>query len=249
MMTPWILAAFAAVPTPSLALHDRVEKAVLANDLKPLLAIRKEISTALDATSGKNNLELQYLLGYVNWRAGALMSGIEAHEDEREALLEEAQQTLEVLVEAQPKDAEAHALLASVLGFRIGSSMFRGMRLGPRSSSLFDKALALQPDNPRVALLRGVRALYTPSMFGGGDDVAAAELDRAHMLFEKGSMSTWPNWGRVDVFAWRGQLAAKRGDHAGARALYERALVEVPNARWIKDTLLPALKKRPTIDD
>ena len=219
-----------------------MEAAIRTQALPTLLTIREELKAELVASPASD--ELRYLIGYVNWRASHLLRGNDDREDQRDALLEEAQATLEALIEKQPKDGEAHALLASVLGARIQGSFFRGFSLGPKASSLFDKALELAPDSPRVALLRGIRAMFTPSMFGGGLDVAAAELDRAHALFDKvHQRETWPNWGRIDVFAWRGQVLAKQGHYGVARVLYERGLSESPDDRWIRYGLLPALNK------
>ncbi|MEO1334616.1 MAG: hypothetical protein AAFV29_03195 [Myxococcota bacterium] len=240
MLNHLLLAALVSTPS---SITDRIETAVRTTQLPDLLAIRAELKTDLETANANHRTELQYLLGYVGWRSSHLMRGRDDLDDEREEVLKEAQKTLESVVEARPKDGESHALLASVLGMRIDGSFFRGIRLGPRSSALLDKAVALAPESPRVALLQGIRAVYTPSMFGGGVEQAQAAFDRAFLLSDKEGEAPWPNWGRVDIFAWRGQLALKRGDRAGAMALYERALTETPDARWIRDELLPAARR------
>ena len=227
----------AADPKPTVA---RIETAVFEGKAEALSKIRSDIQAKLTAAPSQSD---RYLLGYVGWRLSHLLRGNEAKEEFRERVLDEAAEALEKNVEAKPDDAESRALLASVMGMQIEGSFFRGMSLGPKSSEHLERAVALAPENPRVALLRGIKAMYTPSMFGGGVDKAQASFDRAHQLFEKQAVDApWPSWGRIDTFAWRGRLAAKKGDRAGARAIYERALELQPNAHWIRYDLLPAVK-------
>ena len=118
------------------------------------------------------------------------------------------------------------------------------MTIGPKSSAAIDAALKAAPENPRVALQAGVGAFYTPKMFGGGLDKAEKELRRAEKLFAAESTNqAWPNWGRLDVLAWLGQVRAAQGDREGARRYYERALQAQPDYAWVRMVLLPALEK------
>jgi len=118
------------------------------------------------------------------------------------------------------------------------------MLLGPKSSAYINAALGLAKDNPRVVLQLGVGEMFTPKMFGGGVEKAERDLRRAEMLFFREPTDLpWPNWGRLDVLAWMGQLLALKGDRQGARAYYERALAIEPDYAWVRTILLPALDK------
>jgi tetratricopeptide (TPR) repeat protein len=139
---------------------------------------------------------------------------------------------------------KAHALLSTVYGQEIGTSMWKGITLGPKASLSIDTAMKLARDNPRVALQAGVGAWFTPKMFGGGMDKAEKELRRAEALFARQPAdAVWPNWGRLDVLAWMGQLLAAKGDRQRARAYYQRAIESEPDYVWVRDVLLPALDK------
>jgi Flp pilus assembly protein TadD len=119
------------------------------------------------------------------------------------------------------------------------------MTLGPRASSSIDRAVALEPENPRIVLQQGVSAFHTPGMFGGGADKAERLLRRCVELFAREPRDkAWPNWGRADAHAWLGQVRAKRGDRGAARAEYERALAIAPEFGWVRYVLLPALDKK-----
>ncbi len=221
-----------------------IERGVVVGSVDSLQESRQELLRRLDAGSGTP--EKHYLLAYVDWRlAGLMMAAPEEREDERLEILEEAQTHLESLIDAVPEHAEAHALLGSVIGLQIGDSAFRGMRLGPRSGAAVDRAYELEPENPRVALARGIGWLNTPKMFGGGIDKADAELRRAEELFQQESLTKpWPHWGRVDVLIWRGQAQARRKDYDAARTLFERALTLEPDHGWIRYQLLPAVSSK-----
>ena len=69
-------------------------------------------------------------------------------------LLELAEGALETSIQRGPR-AETHALLASVYGLMIGENNALGASLGSRIDAAQADALALDPENPRVWLLKG----------------------------------------------------------------------------------------------
>src|SRR5262249_14383322 len=113
-----------------------------------------------------------------------------------------------------------------------------------KAGMALDRAQKSDPENPRVALQKGISAYFTPSAFGGGLDKAERELIRAQELFLKQKRpAEWPNWGELDVLAFRGQIRAKKGDRDGARAFYQQALAIAPDFGWVRQVLLPALDR------
>lgn len=140
---------------------------------------------------------------------------------------------------------ESHALRSSVLGMMIGSNPLRGMTLGPRSSSEIEKAVELGPENPRVWLMRGIGAMNTPAMFGGGLGKAEEYLKRSITLFATDKPEhPAPSWGRHEAHIWLGQVYAKQDRVADARAEYQKALAIEPDDQWVKMILLPALDRK-----
>jgi tetratricopeptide (TPR) repeat protein len=123
--------------------------------------------------------------------------------------------------------------------------MWSAIRRGPRVGKAFDRAMKLQADNPRLALTQGINAFFAPESFGGGLEKAEQALKRAEALFSKESSDKpWPNWGRLDVYAWLGQVTDKKGQKEEARLYYEKALELEPDHVWIGSVLLPALEKK-----
>jgi hypothetical protein len=76
--------------------------------------------------------------------------------------------------------------------------MTRGMKYSQKYNELLEKALALNPENPRALLIKGMGVLNMPAMFGGGKDKAKPLFVSAKEKFEKASILTalYPSWGK-----------------------------------------------------
>jgi tetratricopeptide (TPR) repeat protein len=108
---------------------------------------------------------------------------------------------------------------------------------------MLDRAVRLGPANPRALLISGQSALNTPPEYGGSAARAEGLFRAALKGFDaQPANAPWQNWGRFDAHAWLGQALAARGDKAGARAEYEKALAIAPDSGWVRFSLLPAVK-------
>ena len=217
-----------------------IEVAAPAGDRAALGAARALLDQAL--ARFPDDPLLQHYQGYALWREASALLG-RGDAAGAKALLEQADRLLERSAR-RLRLPESYALRASVTGQLIGISRnpLTGMRLGPRSSSLMEQAEEVGPGNPRVWLVKGMNAMYTPSMFGGGLDRARAHLQRALELFATDRpVAPLPAWGEADAYVYLGQVHAKDGRPAEARAAYERALALQPTNAWVREVLLPAL--------
>lgn len=185
-------------------------------------------------------VSLRYDRAFVAWRISRVINDRRDEKKRHAALLEEAAEYLEAVLEDDPDHVESMVLLAAVLSDQAGRSMFKRMTLGRRAYNLSARALELAPDNPRAAVQRGKIILYVPALMGGGPTNAIKLLERARTAFAKEDDS-WPNWGQVDAHGWYGRALAQDGRIEEARAVYQEALVIEPQASWIRDELLPAL--------
>lgn len=219
-----------------------LERAVLNDDATTLKAIRASCLQAIAGGLPADRVPLtKYAVAYADWR---MSTNPFVSAREQSDLLDEADSQLQDAVKLQESFAEAHGLLAGVLGIKIAKSPMKGMVLGMRSSTLIDRALALEPDNPRLVLQHGVAKFNTPAMFGGSTKEAETLLRRALAIFDKEPADRqWPNWGRFDAHVWLGQTLVKRGDLAGARAEYDRAGAIAPQSGWLRFVLVPQLEK------
>jgi tetratricopeptide (TPR) repeat protein len=186
-----------------------------------------------------NNGWALHYLGFALYREITMLMGRDG--TGVEPLLERADEILERAARAA-NIPETHALRSGVLGMMIGTSPIKGMTLGPRSGAQMERALELGPDNPRVWLMRGIGAINTPAMFGGGLDKAEEYIVKSIALFSNDTpRPPAPAWGVSESHTWLGQVYAKQGKKDAARAEYQRALAIEPNDMWTKMVLLPAL--------
>jgi tetratricopeptide (TPR) repeat protein len=218
-----------------------IEAANAAGNLDRLKEARAMLERAL--TAFPNDPLLQHYQGYALYREATVMQGMKRDEKEIRAVLEAADDVLGL--SAKKLDLpETYAIQSSVIGQMIGSNPLRGMTMGPRSSGAMDRALELGAKNPRVWLMRGISAMFTPGMFGGGEDRAEEYLNKAVALFATDAPAPpAPAWGRADAYIWIGQLRQQQGRLADARKAYTTALEIQPDNGWVRHVLLPALDR------
>jgi tetratricopeptide (TPR) repeat protein len=218
-----------------------IDAATDAGDLTRLRSARTLLDRALVAFP--NDALLLHYKGYELHREASLQEGL-GHRNEVEPLLDQARTVLEQSLAVKPMP-ETHALLSSVLGRSIGFHPLKAMFLGSESGSQMTSAIALGPNNPRVWLLRGIGAMFTPSQFGGGMSEAEKHLKKAAELFETDHpVPPAPSWGRAEVYAWLGQVYQKQNKPDDATAAYNKALAIDPQFNWVRNVLLPSVKPR-----
>jgi hypothetical protein len=125
--------------------------------------------------------------------------------DHAQTALEQAQKL------AGANQAELLVLQAMIYQGRIMvSPMERGMEYTGRVEEALQAARALEPQNPRVALVQGDNLYFRPAMFGGGADKAKPFYVLAKTLFitYKPATALSPNWGEKKVDAQLGAIAA-----------------------------------------
>lgn len=217
-----------------------IDAANVAGDLTRLTNAAAMLDRVLTVTP--NDPLLLYYRSLALYRSASLYTG-RKRPDEAKRALDEADLLLEQATTKSPT-ADALALRSSVIGLMIGLSgnPLSGMTLGPKSSGLLDRAAELEPNNPRVWLIRGMSAMFTPKMFGGGTDKAERDLRKAIELFDTDHpVSPAPSWGRADAYVWLGQALQKDEKLDDARVAYQKALEIQPGYQWVQRVLLPSL--------
>lgn len=239
--------AFAQNDEAVLKAKEVVQKAAIMGEASALKAARELAQTAASQiTEPSKKAAALYLVGYANYSLVNLPSEKESKEQNTDAGIA----ALEEAVKLEPAFADAHALLGSLYGQKAGGGMMAGMKYGQKSAVTMERAITLQPQNPRILMLEGISLFFKPAMWGGDKQKALANLQKACDLAEKGACAakeaTMPDWGHADVFAWKGMMFAKsdEADIDNAKAAYERALQLQPNYAWVKYVLLPKLSAK-----
>lgn len=141
-------------------------------------------------------------------------------------------EALETTLELAPADAEAHAMLATLIGMRIEASPLRGITLGPQVEHHRKLASKHGANNPRAQYLVGTILLHTAN-----DDKSRREalkiLQEAEKIYQKESKQPLaPNeirWGHDACLAFIGKAYAELRDTENARHHYRQALAIHPN--------------------
>ncbi len=237
-------ALFAQNDEAVLKAKSAVQEAAISGDANALKAARElALAAAPQVTQPSKKAHALYFVGYANYSLVNLPSEKESSEQNADAGIA----ALEEAIKLEPAFADAHALLGSLYGQKAAGGMMAGMKYGQKSAVTMERAITLQPKNPRILLLEGVSLFFKPAMWGGDKQKALGNLQRACDLAEKGACAakeaTMPDWGHADVFAWKGVMFAKsdEADTDNAKAAYERALQLQPNYAWVKYVLLPKL--------
>jgi tetratricopeptide (TPR) repeat protein len=121
------------------------------------------------------------------------------------------------------------------------------MSLGIKSGEATSRAVEEGARNPRVWLLRGIGAMFTPSMWGGGMDKAEEYLKKSLTLYQSDKPSRpLPAWGNAEAYIWLGQVYAKQGKTDSSRAAYANAIKLEPDNGWARALLDAKVSPVPT---
>lgn len=153
-------------------------------------------------------------------------------------------QHLESAVEIDPTSADAWMLLASSYVHKISVRPLQAIGLSRKYRRARDLATELEPNNPRVKLMKGIINYNLPGFVGGDKELAEGEFNEALKIFEKEDITHpfQPSWGHDEVHARLGVVYLDRGDLEKARKAFEHALEINPQYGWVKDVLLISLE-------
>lgn len=189
--------------------------------------------------------EPAYWLALADWRLVPMLP--DSDKTAARQLVREGIAACDRALAARPKFADAVALRAGLQGLAYQFvSPQAGMALGAEMEEGYGRASGMEPENPRVLLLKGVNALHKPKEVGGGPDKAKPVFEAAIAAFAKAAPgdSTAIDWGRDDALVWSGICASRLGDWAGARARFREVLAANPAHAWTRHVLLPDAERK-----
>ncbi|NMB72866.1 MAG: hypothetical protein GYA22_12035 [Bacteroidales bacterium] len=200
-MKTFVFFFFLTIPLVVFSQESRYEKAM------------KEQLLALDTTSSNEGLTRiamaferiaradtsQWLPAYYAAYVNVVVSFNENDPVRKDAILDKAEEMLNVSKSRKPDESENAVVEAFLYLARIQAyPMERGMEYSLRANAALDRAISLNPDNPRAYYLKGTTIYYTPEQFGGGKENAMPYLLKAREKFSHFSAPSafWPLWGK-----------------------------------------------------
>lgn len=128
-----------------------------------------------------------------------MISFQEPENAKKDQYLDQAQKLLDLAMKIDPNESELYLLQGFLYPSRITiDPMTRGVELMPEMNKALDKALELNPDNPRVYFLRATMTFHMPEAYGGGAAKALPLYQVADEKFRifKPKTPLSPDWGR-----------------------------------------------------
>jgi len=233
----------AAIDSLILQGKEQIQKALDAWDLQQMLAARAHFERLLNDPTYP--WLIHYYIGYTDLR---IVNYCFSKNDKEMAkkFVDDGIEYLKKAIELKGDFAEGYALLSSLYGNKIGLNPLLGITLGPKSGRMRKKALQLAPENPRVHLIAGQSAYYTPRMWGGGKEKALKHIQKAIQCFNtfKVEKPILPTWGHEEAYAYLGLIQMDLGDFPEARKSFQKALEINPNYGWVKHVLLKKLEEK-----
>ena len=217
---------------------ELLQQAIDTSNLDQLYKAQKIFDRARQ--NGNYEIFALYYLALCEYRLATLFA---ATPDEKAQCINRTIEHLKEAIELEDNFSDAHALLASAYGQKIGLKPHLGMVLGPETKRVLEKSKRLDGNNPRVVLIDGMSDYYTPAMFGGDKQRAISKMEHALELFAKEEIrdTLQPSWGYDEACAQLGIMRQDAGDIEGAREAFVKALEVNPNNGWVKSQLLPGL--------
>jgi hypothetical protein len=119
----------------------------------------------------------------------------------KDQTLDHAQTLLDAATGLQPDSSECMVLQGFLyIGRLQADPMKRAAEFSQKAQKAFDRAIKLNPENPRGYYMKGVTILNTPDFYGGGKGPAKPVLTQAAAKFAsfKPSSELAPDWGKED---------------------------------------------------
>lgn len=189
-------------------------------------------TTRMDAATERVLLFAEY--GLIGNYIG---SGSEA---EAKAEIPHFEARIENALTRRPNDGELYAFSAALVAYRIALQPWRAPFLGHSHTAKLERAVQLSPFKG-LPLVEQANSWYFRPAFVGGDKLLA--IGAYEKAFEYYKNFEHAHWMYYNVGAWLAQAYAAAGDKARAEKLYLQLLQEAPDFSWVRDELLPELRK------
>ncbi len=193
----------------------------------------------------KNEWMVDYYLGMVDM----IISYIAAEKKDMDAVKKYTESSLDMLNKATDlKDdfAEAYILKFAITGNRWMYEPNKMNDIIAKQTEAKDFAAKYDPDNPRLYLIEGINAYYTPESFGGGVDKAQPLLEKSADLFKtyKRVDETYPDWGKDQACGYIALCYLKNDKLDDAKKWIDAGLEADPDSDFIKDNVQKEYDKK-----
>lgn len=126
-----------------------------------------------------------------------LLAALTGKKENMDTLLDLALEQIQSADQLSADNSEIYALRGYIQFMKMSVDPRARMAYMQSAAAMLDKAITLNPENPRPYYIKGQNLFYTPAVFGGGKQVAKALLEKAATKFAnfKATAELDPEWG------------------------------------------------------
>lgn len=177
------------------AMSENIPAMFSANNPESLQAVINQLERIGNAEENRWEPYYYAAFGYLR------LSGMYDLAEDQDKYLDLGMKAVEKGEEIKPNDSELETMRGYILMMKlVVDPASRGMMYSGMAFTSFQKAIKLNPENPRAHFLMGRMQHGTAQFMGGGSEEACASMFRALMLFEKDGQENAnpfaPSWGK-----------------------------------------------------
>ena len=212
------------------------------NDKAALLKSRGDFERILQLK--KNEWMVNYYLGFVDYMLSRTAVE-EKNNDDMKKYTESALSLLDKATDVKDDFADAYIMKMAVQGNRWQYEPDKMNDIIAKTQEAKDRAMKLEPENPRYYLVDGYMTFYTPESFGGGVDKAQPMFEKAweYSKTYKPKDETYPNWGNDQAAGMVAMCYIQNGKLDEAKKWIDMALEVNPESNFIKGFVMTEYDK------
>jgi len=218
MFLSWLMAAAVLVPPPGLdTARDRQDRPALEK-------FAADLGTA--AEKAPQDADVQYHAALAESYSAEVALELRDKRQAQQAA-EKGIKAAEKAIAVKPNVAEYYRVLGTLYGQAAAGNVLAALSYGKKARDAVAKAIELDPKSTRAYVARAVGNYYLPPAFGGGPDLAIADLHKALELDPK----------NAEAYLWLGLSLRQTKKNAEARQAFQKSLDLNPNRVWVKQQL------------
>lgn len=214
---------------------SEIYEAYVHSDMARWKVVMDKMEASAPLTQAQLLELINYQYGYIGWCLA------EDKNQEAKKYIDKAEAGALLLLKKQYRESQAHAYLAAIYGFRISLSPLKAPVIGPKSLEQAEMAMSKDKQNPFAYLQIGNALYYRPKLFGGSKEKALPYYLKAEQLMAATDIKD--DWNYLNLLALIGVGYLETDQPQKADVYFTKALKLEPRFSWVKDELVPKLRK------